>query len=150
VLRPGEEGNRKSTGAFHPADAETDKNTNPRLVQGERRKPVKAILISIRPKWCMKIFERQKTVEIRKRAPQIEPPFKCYIYCTKATMDDKTQLLVNGDIGNGKVIGEFICDDAKEISVPRPAYRHEMDEKILRDSCLSYEELRWQAETPLS
>ena len=44
----------------------------------------KAILISIRPKWCKKIANLRKTVEIRKAAPSLEVPFKCYIYCTKA------------------------------------------------------------------
>lgn len=43
---------------------------------------MKAVLISIQPKWCAKIASGEKTVEIRKTAPKIEAPFKCYIYCT--------------------------------------------------------------------
>lgn len=43
----------------------------------------KAVLISIRPKWCELIASGKKTIEVRKTAPKIETPFKCYIYCTK-------------------------------------------------------------------
>lgn len=44
----------------------------------------KAVLLSIRPEWCVKILNGEKTVEIRKNRPKLKPPFKCYIYCTKA------------------------------------------------------------------
>ena len=74
----------------------------------------KAVLISIRPKWCEKIANGEKTVEIRKTRPQLKTPFKCYIYCTLpryphedfiATDYPKPQFY-----GGGKVIGEFTCD----------------------------------------
>lgn len=45
---------------------------------------MKAILISIQPKWCELIASGKKTGEVRKTRPKIETPFKCYIYCTKA------------------------------------------------------------------
>jgi predicted transcriptional regulator len=90
---------------------------------------MKSVLISIQPKWCELIASGEKTVEVRKTKPKIEPPFKCYIYCTK----DKEKLWVSRgseraftrekiaaicqakDVGgayqgNGKVIGEFLCD----------------------------------------
>ena len=60
----------------------------------------KAVLISIRPKWCEKIINGQKTVEVRKTRPKLNPPFKCYIY----------------KCGNGKVIGEFLCDEIININ----------------------------------
>lgn len=94
-----------------------------------------AVLLSVRPKWCELIASRKKTVEIRKTRPKIETPFKCYIYCTKPKMITKYVFkpedypeymrpekpvfckvpdgsspycsVVNG---NGKVIGEFVCD----------------------------------------
>ena len=44
----------------------------------------KAVLLSLRPEWCVKILNGEKTVEIRKNRPKLKPPFKCYIYCTKA------------------------------------------------------------------
>ena len=42
----------------------------------------KAVLISIRPKWCELIARGEKTLEVRKNKPKLETPFKCYIYCT--------------------------------------------------------------------
>lgn len=79
----------------------------------------KAVLISIHPRWCEKIASGEKTIEIRKTRPKLQPPFKCYIYCT---MDhpyisvscgelDKLNYRTN-TVGrcNGKVIGEFVCD----------------------------------------
>ena len=46
---------------------------------------MKAILMSIKPKWCEKIFSGEKTIEVRKTAPK-ETPFKVYVYCTKERM----------------------------------------------------------------
>ena len=79
---------------------------------------MKAVMLSIKPKYCELIVLGLKTVELRKTKPKIETPFKCYIYCTK----DKTPFLLptyskgnltDSDIwqkGNGKIIGEFVCD----------------------------------------
>ncbi len=44
---------------------------------------MKAVMLSIRPEWCEKILNGEKTVEIRKTKPKIETPFKVYIYCTQ-------------------------------------------------------------------
>lgn len=64
----------------------------------------KAVLISIRPEWCEKILAGEKTLEVRKNRPRLEPPFKCYIYCTKSGV-------AMGMWGkHGKVVGEFVCD----------------------------------------
>ena len=56
---------------------------------------MKAVLISIQPKWCAKIASGEKTVEIRKTAPKIEAPFKCYIYCT---LPPQEELFTHGGI----------------------------------------------------
>ena len=45
---------------------------------------MKAVMISIRPEWDEKITSGEKTADVRKTRPKVEPPFKCYIYCTKA------------------------------------------------------------------
>ena len=100
---------------------------------------MKAVLVSIKPKWCLFISELIKTIEVRKTKPNLETPFKCYIYCTKAKShysvghiglsDDELYRLNDGQIKygnsielmlnnnctvnnflNGKVIGEFVCD----------------------------------------
>ena len=91
----------------------------------------KAVFISIRPKWCEKIINGDKTIEVRKTRPKLKTPFRCYIYCTRdkhlafmqnqtgtnliACMDVDAAIPVGGAIGNGKVIGEFTCDRIYEI-----------------------------------
>lgn len=65
----------------------------------------KAVLISIRPKWCEKIANGEKTIEVRKTRPKkLKNPFRCYIYCTQGR--DARRLRGSW----GKVIGEFTCD----------------------------------------
>lgn len=65
----------------------------------------KAVLISIRPKWCEKIVNGEKTIEVRKTRPKkLKNPFRCYIYCTQGR--DARRLRGSW----GKVIGEFTCD----------------------------------------
>lgn len=51
---------------------------------------MRAILISIRPKWVEKITRGEKTLEVRKTRPKLETPFKCYIYCTQASVRYQT------------------------------------------------------------
>lgn len=87
----------------------------------------KAVMISIRPKWCELIASGKKTIEVRKTRPKIEMPFKCYIYCTTEELLTKSHyngeiyvasskkykkaLEKNGNITlSGHVIGEFICN----------------------------------------
>ncbi len=50
----------------------------------------KAIMLSIRPKYCELIANGKKTIEVRKTKPKIAPPFKCYIYCTKPNRKHQT------------------------------------------------------------
>jgi predicted transcriptional regulator len=69
---------------------------------------MKSVLISIQPRWCELIASGKKTIEVRKTKPNLDVPFKCYIYMTKGKWymgrDKKWRT------GNGKVIGEFVCD----------------------------------------
>lgn len=92
---------------------------------------MKAVLISIQPKWVAKIASGEKTIEVRKTAPKCEVPFKCYIYCTKAKpylyreANPPFELFLDSELYegkgyddrlfSGKVIGEFICDKVYEI-----------------------------------
>lgn len=75
----------------------------------------KAVLMSIQPKWCELIASGKKTIEVRKTSPNIETPFKVYIYCTKdnfkSIFQTKQFLMHNRQICNAKVVGEFICDN---------------------------------------
>lgn len=59
---------------------------------------MKSVLISIRPKWCHKIFTGEKTIELRKTAPK--PPFRVVVYCTKASIKRQTvcgSMVLNSD-----------------------------------------------------
>lgn len=76
----------------------------------------KSVILSIHPYFCEKIEVGEKLLEIRKNKPNIELPFKCYIYETKAINHKKIIVDLDGELpttyarGRGKVIGEFICD----------------------------------------
>ena len=59
----------------------------------------KAVLISIRPEWVKKILAGEKTLEVRKTRPNMETPFKVYIYCTAGNLSYK----VNGGMVNCSV-----------------------------------------------
>lgn len=72
---------------------------------------MKSILMSIRPEWCKKIFDGEKTIEVRKTAPKLETPFKVLVYETKGKTKYWSQPLpIPYTEGRGKVIGSFICD----------------------------------------
>ena len=78
---------------------------------------MKAVLLSIKPKYCERIASGKKTIEVRKTRPKVETPFKCYIYCTQVSPYNKSiQCHYKASDGNyssfisAKVIGEFICD----------------------------------------
>ena len=106
----------------------------------------KAVLISIRPKWCEKIINGVKTVEVRKSRPKLEPPFKCYIYCTRPrfphedhmTFFDRRECFYAG----GLVVGEFVCNEFTPYCNARPVRNVE---DIERRSCLSRKEI-WEYE----
>ena len=88
----------------------------------------KAVLISIRPEWCEKIINGQKTIEVRKTRPKMDTPFKCYIY----------------KCGNGKVIGEFLCDQIIEDRT----YGH--NEEFYRAACMSaYDVAAYAMQSPM-
>ena len=114
---------------------------------------MKAVLISIRPKWCELIASGKKTIEVRKTRPKMEPPFKCYIYCTSGwgmlygvngvvqplgemTLDLKQNNVVNEL--NESIIGEFTCRKIEAFWVDNT-----FDSALLsRESGVSRNELR--------
>lgn len=113
----------------------------------------RAILISIRPEWVNKIVTGKKTVEIRKTKPNLETPFKCYIYETQGKsdtpwIDEDGHMIFRGC---GKVVGEFVCDRISGItleSMPHPElagwteYWYEWEEDDLKlKSCLTYNQI---------
>lgn len=116
---------------------------------------MKAVMLSIQPRHCENICTvvgekngkpvYKKTIEVRKKAPKCDTPFKCYIYATVGAYRDvyrsipKEPLFLvhrenekstiaqsiaaenmrssTWELCNGKVIGEFICDKIEK-------YRH--------------------------
>ena len=120
---------------------------------------MKAVLISIQPKWVEKIASGEKTIEVRKTKPKLETPFKVYIYCTKEKYKvDALHVFPNariegwqletanifGEYCNERVIGEFVCDKIYKFAgrwfgdYTRPFGTEAM---ILRESCLTLDEL---------
>lgn len=98
---------------------------------------MKSVLISIRPEWCEKIASGEKTVEVRKTRPKIEPPFKCYIYCTVG--DGATgDILPNSGVTCGKVIGEFVCHWIRRESEVALGF---VDVVLAKTSCMGYRQI---------
>ena len=80
---------------------------------------MRAVLISIRPEWVVRITSGKKTLEVRKNRPKLELPFKCYIYETQGRtetpwIDEDGHKIFKG---RGLVIGEFLCDTILPIQV---------------------------------
>ena len=119
----------------------------------------KAVLISIRPRWCQKIVDGEKTIEVRKNRPKLEAPFKVYIYCTVAGYDlnipiSQERLMqdylntgsmksLNCPHGNGKAIGEFTCDRIYRLETRSPGGSYSVvgedkptTNRVARESCL--------------
>ena len=108
----------------------------------------KAVMISIRPKWCEKVARGEKTIEVRKTRPKLETPFKCYIYRTKGTVphiiNDKW---VQMEVG-GTIIGEFICDRIYELETRSPGGSYYVKGEgqpttndVARQSCLALKDM---------
>lgn len=116
---------------------------------------MKSVMLSIKPKWCELIASGRKTMEVRKTRPKLEAPFLCYIYCTKdkgisfwtgkryAYADDRSHNLFDA-CGNGKVIGEFVCDYILEITPDTYGHhKYFISDDDLNASCLTTNDL-WE------
>ena len=106
----------------------------------------KAVMLSIRPKWCEKIASGEKTIEVRKTRPKLQTPFKCYIYCTLQGCNEFFRVDLGRDVAKwnrskwadrkGNVIGEFICDRIYELA----PLNHAPDD-VEKQACLTREEI---------
>ena len=118
----------------------------------------KAVMLSIRPKWCEKIASGDKTIEVRKTRPKLDTPFKCYIYCTLQGCNEFFRVDLGGDVAKwnrgkwwdrkGKVIGEFTCDRIYELETKARGgsyYVKNEDQPttnfIARQSCLDLKDM---------
>ena len=93
----------------------------------------KAVMLSIRPKWCGKIASGEKTIEVRKTRPKLETPFKCYIYETQGWVEKDG--IMEFRLG-GRVIGEFTCDRIYGLA----PLNHAPDD-VEQQACLTREEI---------
>lgn len=103
----------------------------------------KAVMLSIRPKWCEKIARGEKTIEVRKTKPKLETPFKAYIYCTMPDTKNPHNILeLHGADwkirkANGKVIGEFTCDRIDRLAPANEPYGiYDIDDDYVLQTCL--------------
>ena len=121
---------------------------------------MKAIMLSIRPEWCEKIISGKKTIEVRKTRPKTNLPFKCYIYCTygrrlierfdsgypNMLLEQKaTAKEIWSNCCNGKVIGEFVCDEITEYtnySLDEQSGHIKRRENLLRSACMTLKDWR--------
>lgn len=132
--------------------------------------PKAAVLLSIKPKYCELIASGKKTIEVRKTRPKLEPPFKCYIYCTQERMpirDNGRILMYEDDLAltnrwgrgkrvenpqggmfsgeiflNCKVFGEFVCDKIITVDCDSIApFNKESGEYIDKEACLDRDTL---------
>ena len=72
---------------------------------------MKEIVMSSRTEWCKKIFNGEKTVEVRRTRPSIPTPFEVLVYETKAQFVKSVKgACTTYGYGRGKVIGSFVCD----------------------------------------
>lgn len=102
---------------------------------------MRAVLLSIKPKWCELIVRGKKTIEIRKTRPKIKLPFKCYIYCTQGSIKDLG--IIGQDIYEKRmrVIGEFVCDEILPINVfENGSIQNYIYYNIAR-SCVDYDDI---------
>ena len=103
---------------------------------------MKSVLISIRPEGVKKILGGEKTVEVRKNAPKIATPFKCYIYCTKGNLSYETPGgMICHNNGGMVVVGEFVCDKLIPIRVFDNGTIQDRNWNNLNDSCVPYDDL---------
>ena len=97
---------------------------------------MKAVLLSIKPKYCELIASGKKTIEVRKSEPKLRTPFKCYIYCTKDFYRKGNGYFQGRSCG--KVIGEFICDKIYDCDADSEGLFDKETKKHLPESCLDW------------
>lgn len=104
---------------------------------------MKAVLLSIQPKWFELIASGKKTVEVRKNRPKLGTPFKVYIYETQARtetpfIDEEGHHIFKG---RGQVIGEFVCSGIDDFKIPHPWVRQIIKYDLYRESCVPFGKL---------
>lgn len=110
------------------------------------------IILSVHPVWLGKMAEGKKTLEIRKKLPRLQTPFKVYLYCTKLSENQIYRSPEGVYLGYsrkrpkdiccaGRVVGEFTCTNLYNYSTRQGTPDTISTEEIVRRSCLSFMEL---------
>ena len=103
---------------------------------------MKAVLISIKPRYVKDILKGIKTLEIRKSIPKCDLPIDVYIYCTKNQGKKNYLSIVKTDLSNGdkyewklngKVVAKFTLKKVEDF--------YNLDNIGLAMACLSKEEI---------
>lgn len=118
---------------------------------------MKAILLSIRPKWVEKILKGKKTIEVRKTAPMCDLPIDVYIYATKYKHDwvikDGVSVYDDWVKINGKVVARFTLKRLEVVfnhsaNTPFPPYdaircqsQKAKNDEFLKQSCLTQKQV---------
>ena len=93
---------------------------------------MKAIMISIKPKWVAKILNGEKTIEIRKTMPKCDLPIDVYIYCTKSDIKGARENFTFEQLKLlGKVVAKFTLNKVEEL-----VKAERVNIEILNRSCL--------------
>lgn len=101
---------------------------------------MKSVLISIRPEWCEKIASGEKSIEVRKTRPKIDPPFKCYIYMTEGYASyPVSNNMICHNAGGRCVIGEFVCKKIQRFDCGYDS-RYNVTGAEIGDMCLTYDQ----------
>ena len=118
---------------------------------------MKAIMISIKPKWVAKILNGEKTIEIRKTMPKCDLPIDVYIYCTKNSKQElcyvpatetfycypKDNIVAKqcdrmGLSFNGKVVAKFTLNYVGRLKV---IHDDIYDNMVIPNACITHKEL---------
>lgn len=132
---------------------------------------MKAVMLSLRPQWCEKIFNGEKTMEVRKTCPKLEPPFEVLVYCTmpkerwsvghQIFYNDTLYTLPTGELKIGDALelradwmrkynednflnGKVIGSfvcDRVRLCIPFGLKGHLLSQEVYREMCLTKEQL---------
>lgn len=100
-----------------------------------------SVLLACRPQYCAKIFNGEKTIEVRRTRPKIDTPFEVLVYETKAQFVKSIRgACTTYGYGRGKVIGSFVCDRVR-LCIPFGLKGHLLSQEVYREMCLTKEQL---------
>ena len=110
----------------------------------------KDLLMSIQPQWVYKIWNKTKTIEVRKTKSKYNPKFRVFIYCTKT--GEKLYRLSLGSIVkgvskrdelnlNGRIVAHCSCPEIKEFLWDENKKEYIISDEDLKATYLTQEQL---------